>query len=237
MQCYEIIGGFRESIVSAFMLYLITNSIPLMRKYIALIVVLIAVGCSKKIFNEKWLEEKAPDEFRARFETTKGNFDIYAKRSWSPKGVDRLYQLLKNDYYQDVAIFRVVPNFVAQFGIHNDSILNTKWGKNGIDDEPVLQKNDSMTISFARGGVKTRSNQIFINLKNNNRLDKLDYGGVKGFPVIAKVTSGMENVLKFYGRYGDKLGYRQDSIQKYGNDFIKRKYPKVDFITTAYLLK
>lgn len=65
----------------------------------------------------------------------------------------------------------------------------------------------------------------------------MDYGGVKGFPVIAKVTSGMENVLKFYGRYGDKLGYRQDSIQKYGNDFIKRKYPKVDFITTAYLLK
>ena len=187
MQSYEIIRKFRESIVSAFMVYLSANRIPLMKKYIVLILVLIIVGCSKKIFKEKWLEENAPEEFRARFETTKGNFDIYAKRSWSPKGVDRFFQLLKNDYYQDIAIFRVVPNFVAQFGIHNDSILNTKWGKNGIEDEPVLQKNDSMTISFARGGVKTRSNQIFINLKNNNRLDHIDYGGVKGFPVIAKV--------------------------------------------------
>ncbi|MAD98264.1 MAG: peptidylprolyl isomerase [Flavobacteriaceae bacterium] len=208
-----------------------------MRNFIILCIVVSFLGCSKKIFNEKWLTEEAPEEFTARFETTQGNFDIYAKRSWSPKGVDRLYQLLKNDYYQDIAIFRVVPNFVAQFGIHNDSLINAKWGKSGIDDEPVLKKNDSMTISFARGGVKSRSNQIFINLKANNRLDALDYGGVKGFPVVAKVTAGMENVLKFYNGYGDKLGYRQDSITKYGNDFIKRKYPKVDFIKTAYLLK
>lgn len=208
-----------------------------MKKLILLLILVASLGCSKKLFNEKWLTEKAPEEFRARFETTKGNFDIYAKRSWSPNGVDRLYQLLKHDYYRDIAIFRVVPNFVAQFGIHNDSLLNAKWGKTGIDDEPVLQKNDSMTIAFARSGVKTRSNQIFINLKNNNRLDAIDYSGVKGFPVVAKVTSGMENVLKFYNGYGDKLGFRQDSIGKYGNDFIRRKYPKVDFITKGYLLK
>ena len=208
-----------------------------MRNLFILFALIAFLGCSKKIFNEKWLTEEAPEEFRARFETTQGNFDIYAKRSWSPKGVDRLYQMLKNDYYKDVAIFRVVPKFVAQFGIHNDSLINAKWGKSGIDDEPVLKKNDSMTISFARGGVKSRSNQIFINLKANNRLDALDYGGVKGFPVVAKVTAGMENVLKFYNGYGDKLGFRQDSITKYGNDFIKRKYPKVDFIHTAYLLK
>jgi peptidyl-prolyl cis-trans isomerase A (cyclophilin A) len=160
-----------------------------------------------------------------------------AKREWSPNAVDRLYQLLKHDYYNDVAIYRVVPKFVAQFGIHNDTLINNAWGKRGVDDEPVIKKNDKMTIAFARGGKKSRSNQIFINLKDNPRLDKLDYGGVKGFPVVAEVISGKENVLKFYNGYGDKLGYKQDSISKFGNKFLREKYPKVDYIIKGYLLK
>ena len=136
-----------------------------------------------------------------------------------------------------MAIFRVVPNFVAQFGINNDSILNSSWANYKISDEPVIKKNIKGSISFARGGVQSRTTQIFINLKDNNRLDDLMYSGVKGFPVVAKVISGMENVMKFYGDYGDELGFRQDSIQQYGNDFIRRKYPKTDFIYKAYILK
>jgi peptidyl-prolyl cis-trans isomerase A (cyclophilin A) len=94
-----------------------------------------------------------------------------------------------------------------------------------------------MSISFARGGVSTRSNQIFINLKNNNRLDSLTYSGVTGFPVIAKVISGQKNILKFYNGYGDKLGFKQDSITKFGNKFLREKFPKVDYIIKAYVLK
>lgn len=208
-----------------------------MKKLFVFSFLLLSFACSDKLFKEKWTTQKAPEYFKARFETTQGNFDIEAKREWSPEGVDRLYQLLKSEFYTDVPVFRVVPNFVAQFGIHNDSILNASWSKYKINDEPVIEKNFKGSISFARGGVKTRTTQIFINLKDNNRLDELDYSGVKGFPVIAKVTEGMDNVLKFYGGYGDKLGFRQDSIQKYGNDFIRRKYPEVDFIKKAYILK
>ena len=207
-----------------------------MRKILFLAGLLLITSCASKKFNPKWLKKEAPVTFKARFETTQGNFDIVARRAWSPKGVDRLYQLIKYGYYDDVAIYRVVPNFVAQFGIHNDSLINKSWSR-GIDDEPVLAKNDSMTLSFARGGVKTRSNQIFINLKDNHRLDKLDYSGVKGFPVIAKVIKGKENVLKFYDGYGDKLGYKQDSIIKFGNKFLREKFPKVDYIKKAYIIK
>ncbi|KOY52102.1 peptidylprolyl isomerase [Polaribacter dokdonensis] len=202
-----------------------------------LFAVLILASCATKKFKEKWLEKEAPATFKARFETTQGNFDIEAVREWSPAGVDRLYQLITHNYYEDVSIFRVVPNFVAQFGIHNDTLINNAWGERGVKDEPVLQKNDSMTIAFARGGVETRSNQIFINLKKNYRLDKLAYSGVTGFPVIAKVIDGQENVLKFYGGYGDKLGYKQDSVAKFGNVFLREKYPKVDYIKKAYILK
>ena len=208
-----------------------------MKKVLILASIILLASCAPKKFNEKWLKAEAPSTFKARFETTKGNFDIVARRAWSPKGVDRLYQLIKNKYYDDVAIFRVVPNFVAQFGIHNDTLINNSWRKNGIDDEPVLAKNEAMSISFARGGVNTRSNQIFINLKDNHRLDELAYSGVTGFPVIAKVIAGKENVLKFYDGYGDKLGRKQDSINKFGNKFLREKFPKVDYIIKAYFIK
>jgi peptidyl-prolyl cis-trans isomerase A (cyclophilin A) len=207
-----------------------------MKRIFLLVCILLLSSCATSKFKEKWLKEKAPNTFKARFETTKGNFDIVSRRLWSPEGVDRLYQMIKNGYYTDVAIFRVVPKFVAQFGIHNDSVIHKSWSK-GIDDEPVLAKNDSMTISFARGGVKSRSNQIFINLKNNKRLDKLAYSGVTGFPVVAKVIAGQENVLNFYNGYGDKLGYKQDSITKFGNKFLREKFPKVDYIIKAYFIK
>ncbi|WKD85979.1 Peptidyl-prolyl cis-trans isomerase A [Polaribacter huanghezhanensis] len=208
-----------------------------MKRILFLVIIVIIASCAPKKFNQKWLKAEAPNTFKARFETTKGNFDIVARRAWSPKGVDRLYQLIKYGYYDDVAIFRVVPNFVAQFGIHNDTLINNNWRKHGIDDEPVLAKNEAMSISFARGGVKTRSNQIFINLKDNHRLDELAYSGVKGFPVIAKVIAGKENVLKFYDGYGDTLGRKQDSISQFGNAYLREKYPKVDYIIKAYFIK
>ncbi|PQJ77417.1 peptidylprolyl isomerase [Polaribacter glomeratus] len=207
-----------------------------MKKIILVVSVILLSACATSKFKEKWLKEQSPNTFKARFETTQGNFDIVARRLWSPNGVDRLYQMIQHKYYTDVAIFRVVPKFVAQFGIHNDSLINHSWEK-GIADEPVLAKNDSMTISFARGGVNSRSNQIFINLKDNKRLDTLAYSGVTGFPVVAKVIAGQENVLKFYNGYGDKLGFKQDSITKFGNKFLREKFPKVDYIIKAYIIK
>ena len=198
---------------------------------------ILLASCAPTKFKKKWLDQKAPNTFKARFETTQGNFDVVSRRAWSPKGVDRFHQLIKRGYYKDVAIFRVVPNFVAQFGIHNDTVINNRWKENKIVDEPVLAKNEAMAIAFARAGKNTRSNQLYINLKANHRLDDYESPGVKGFPVVAKVISGKENILKFYSGYGDKLGRNQDSIAKYGNKFLKEKYPKVDYIKKAYILK
>ena len=208
-----------------------------MKKIIYLSIYLLFISCSPKLFKERWTEKQAPEYFKARFETTQGSFDIEAKREWSPEGVDRLYQLIDRGFYTDIAIFRVIPKFVVQFGIHDNSELNNIWKKYKINDEPVLQKNDSLTISFARGGKKTRTTQIFINMKENHRLDNLSSGGVKGYPVIAKITSGMENVHKFYADYGPKPAKEQGQIYSKGNIYLKEKYPKLDYITKAYIIK
>lgn len=198
---------------------------------------LLITSCSAYQFRERWTKEQAPPSFRARFETTQGNFDIVATRSLSPKGVDRLYQLIKHEFYSDIAIYRVVPNFVAQFGIYNDPLYNKMWEEFKIPDEPVKHSNDLMTISFARGGVESRSTQLFINLKDNKRLDELEYSGVKGFPVIAKVTAGEEVIHKFYAGYGETPAKKQDSIYARGNSYLQKNYPKLDYITKAYILE
>jgi cyclophilin family peptidyl-prolyl cis-trans isomerase len=132
----------------------------------------------------------------------------------------------------------VVPDFVVQFGIHTDSTKNTAWTGVKVPDEPVIKLNELGTISFARGGTQTRSTQLFINIKNNSpRLDELDYSGVKGFPVIAQVTEGMEVVEKFYGAYGNEPATKQGAIYAEGNAFLKANYPELDYITKAYIIK
>lgn len=193
---------------------------------------------SNKVFKEKWTKKEAPEIFKARFETTKGNFEIEAYRDWSPKAVDRLYQLIISDFYSDVALFRVVPDFVVQFGIHNDSVLNNSWRNYKVVDEPAIKPNEEGAISFARGGIESRTTQIFINLKSNSpRLDTIFYSGVKGFPVVAKVTNGMDIVNSFYNGYAEQPSSKQDSIQLKGNSYLKSNFPKLDYIKKAYVIK
>lgn len=201
------------------------------------LLIIITSSCSKKIIKEKWLKTEAPAVFKARFETTKGNFDIEAHREWSPLAVDRLYQLISTDFYTDIAFYRVVPNFVVQFGIHDNAELNKAWSNYKIEDESVKKSNEEGTIAFARGGKRTRDTQLFINLKNNDRLDSLSYSNVTGFPVIAKVIDGMDVVKEIYNGYGETPGRKQDSIQKLGNSYLKSNFPKLDYIKKVYIVE
>lgn len=196
---------------------------------------LISTACNRQA---RLLKSQAPDNFKAEFETTKGNFIIEFKREWSPFAVDRVFHLIKSEFYTDIAVFRVVPGFVAQFGISNDSTLNNYWETHKVPDESVITKNEKGTLSFARGGVETRTTQMFINLENNSpRLDNLEYSGVKGFPVIGKVIEGMEVVEKLYDNYGEAPGRLQGKIQELGNAYLKENFPELDYIKTIRLLK
>ena len=122
---------------------------------------------------------------------------------------------------------------VVMFTQSKPGIMQSPASKTGLK---VISIDD---LRWGRRDIKTvhRTTQLFINLKNNKRLDALAYSGVKGFPVIAKVIAGKDNILKFYDGYGDRLGMRQDSLNRYGNAFIRTNYPEIDFIKKAYILK
>lgn len=207
-------------------------------RYLFLGVVLVTILSCKSNFKLKWTNERAPEYFTAKFETTKGDFEIESRREWSPAAVDRLYQLIEHGFYADVAIFRVLPNYVAQFGIHNDSTISSSWNRVKIKDEPVLKPNTQGSVSFARGGPETRGTQLFINLKDNSpRLDTISFMDVKGFPVVAQVISGFDVVESFYDGYEAELDNKQDTIFAQGNTYLKKNYPKLDYIHKAYITK
>src|SRR6476646_4144419 len=141
-----------------------------------------------------------PDSFVVAFETSRGRFDVMARTQWSPAGVDRFYQRVNVRYYDDARFFRVVKDFVAQFGLPADPSRNKAWRIRRLADEPVRHGNLRGTLSYARGGPGTRTVQLFINLKDNARLDTTN---TFGFPAFAEVVSGMSVVDSLYQGYGD----------------------------------
>ena len=180
----------------------------------------------------------APDSFRVAFETSRGRFDAVGHRDWAPLGVDRFYDLVRRRYYDDARIFRVVPGFVAQFGLSSDPRVAAAWSTRSIPDEPVRQSNRRGRIAFARGGPNTRTVQLFVSLRDNMRLDTLNRFG---FPPIAEVVSGMDVVDSLYAGYGEGPprgnGPVQDSIRALGNDYLRRAFPRLDFIQRARVVR
>ncbi|HZI21024.1 MAG TPA: peptidylprolyl isomerase [Gemmatimonadales bacterium] len=186
---------------------------------------------SATIANPTTLHERAPDTFRARFETTTGDFVILVHRDWAPLGADRFYNLVKSGYFDGVRFFRVIPGFMAQFGIHGNPRVTAAWHDQRIPDDPVRQSNKRGMVSFATAGPGTRTTQLFINYSDNSRLDGM------GFAPFGQVVEGIEVVDRLYGGYGEGapagLGPEQGRIEAEGNAYLDRQFPKLDQVRRA----
>ncbi len=204
-----------------------------MKKIILLFIVI--TGCSKPVFKSSWATERAPEIFKARFETSKGSFDLQITREYSPLAVDRFYQLLKHRLYDNTLFYRVRSNWVAQFGISDTAILH-KWGAFKVPDEKVISSNKRGTIAFARDGKDSRDFALFINLKDNIQLDAREAKGVIGYPPFGNVSKGMEVVDSLYSGYGDTVFKYEGTMYKNRPAFLD-SFPKLDLIRKAYLLK
>jgi cyclophilin family peptidyl-prolyl cis-trans isomerase len=183
--------------------------------------------------NEAELAQPAPDSFRVVLETSRGKITAMARRAWAPHGVDRFYYLTKHHYYDSTYFFRVIEDFVAQFGISGNPSVNAAWTTRRMPDDPVRHSNTRGTISYASEGPNTRTAQLFINLRDNPKLDT--YGS--GFPPIAEITDGFNVAQTLFDGYGEGapagLGPRQELFMDQGNAYIQRYFPKLDQIHRA----
>ena len=202
------------------------------RRHVVLAGAVALASCSKTE-TKREAETRAPeaarpaDTYKVRFETTKGSFIVEVHRDWAPLGAARFEELIKDKFYDNSSFFRVVPDFIIQFGIAADPKMTKKWNKPIKDDEPV-RTNSYKSLAFATAGPETRTTQVFINLRSNQVLDK------QGFAPFAIVMEGMDVVEKLYAGHGE--GPDQPKIERQGNAYLKATFPKLDYITRATLI-
>ena len=145
-------------------------------------------------------------------------------------------ELTEQNFWDSCRIFRVIPGFIAQFGINGNPAVQAKWRSSNIPDDPVRVSNRRGTVVFATAGKNTRTSQIFINTRpqGNDFLDK------QGFAPIGEVIEGMDIVDQLYSGYGEGApsgrGPSQQLIQQQGNSYLEKSFPKLSYISKASVL-
>lgn len=154
-----------------------------------------------------------------------GTIFIETMPEWAPLGVDRFHDLVASDFFPGCHFFRVIPNFIVQFGINGDPKIQAQWERQIIEDDPVVASNERGTVTFATAGPKTRTTQLFINTEDNNPLDD------QGFAPIGRVVRGMDFVDNINAQWGEKPD--QQKITQFGNDYLDRNFPGLSQISSV----
>ena len=125
---------------------------------------------------------------KALLETNMGNIEIELFEKEMPVTTGNFRKLVEKGFYNGVIFHRVIKDFMIQGG----DPTGTGMGGPGYsikDEFSKSNRNDRGTISMANAGPNTGGSQFFINLVNNNYLDRKH-------PVFGKVVKGMDVVDK-----------------------------------------
>jgi len=151
------------------------------------------------------------------------SFTVRVHPEWAPKGAERFTEILNNNLLSDARFFRVVPGFVAQFGIPAKPEVAALWREKRIDDDPVKVSNKRGTLVFATSGPNSRTTQMFINFNDNSNLDGMGFS-----PFGEVVGDGMTVVDKINPEYGERPN--QGQIQMEGNKYLEKDFPDLAYI-------
>jgi len=145
---------------------------------------------------------------------------------------DLIYAFDASRFYNGVHINRVMPGYIAQFGLNPYPAVTAAWKAVTLTDDRAKASNTIGRVAFAMTGPDTRSTQVYINLGDNARLDE------EGFAPFGEVVAGMDVVERLYPLYGNNAGGgmrhgRQGPLEQGGAHYVFTHYPLLDYIVNA----
>jgi cyclophilin family peptidyl-prolyl cis-trans isomerase len=179
------------------------------------------------LLNPGLTNEQAPEKFKVKFTTQKGDFVVEVTKAWAPLGADRLYNLVKIGYYNNVAFFKADASEV-DFGIHGNPDVSAAWRDAAMRDDPPKQPNERGYVAFGKGGPNTRWAPLVIHLKDRRELSQV------GYAPVGKVVQGM-NVVDSLNK-NDAAPPDPVKVQTGGESYLKASYPTLDYVTGVSLL-
>lgn len=176
------------------------------------------------------MEESVPEITEVTYvvlETTAGEIRIGVYPEAAPNAAARFIELVESGYYDNTPISRIVPGFVAQFGV-NWREPHVSWRNRTFDDDPSLFALDPGTLAFAKTQMpNSATTQVFINYGQNNRLAS------DNFTTFGKIVSGMEVIDQFV-RVGDpNMGLDQSRLWSNGDAYLESLQTKPTMIESA----
>lgn len=161
-------------------------------------------------------------------QTTAGDVTIEVYPEAAPNAARRFVELVESGFYDDTPVSRVVPGFVAQFGV-NWREPHKAWQNRNFNDDPTLFALERGTLAFAKAGPNTSSTQVFINYAENNRLADPQYN----FTVFGKVVDGMDVVDSFVQVGDPSYGLDQGRLWNDGGAYLESLELKPTMIERA----
>jgi peptidyl-prolyl cis-trans isomerase A (cyclophilin A) len=182
------------------------------------------------------MNRRAPEIFKVRLATSKGDIVIEVHRDWAPQGADRFYNLVCAGYYDDARFFRVIEGRWAQFGINGDPRVANVWRTCSVPDDPARESNVRGTVAFAFAVPNGRTTQVFINLRDNSATHDRE-----PFVPFGRLIAGMEIADRLNAEYGESAGGgirggKQDPIFQGGNRYLEKHFPHLDYIKRATVI-
>lgn len=175
------------------------------------------------------------------FRSTGQQLNIRVIPWWSPRGASRFLELVRDNYYDQCALNRVVPHFLTQFGISADVEKRRKWRARSIKDDPKRNEINFMPgmLSYAGSGPDSRYGEVFIVMPDTPQ-QQLDHFGTNSWETAFGIVQGEldETPISKWHAYGDMPPWGTGpNAQKIhlddGYEYLSREFPELDYIESC----
>eukprot|EP00405_Crypthecodinium_cohnii_P024846 CAMPEP_0206491902 /NCGR_PEP_ID=MMETSP0324_2-20121206/45529_1 /ASSEMBLY_ACC=CAM_ASM_000836 /TAXON_ID=2866 /ORGANISM="Crypthecodinium cohnii, Strain Seligo" /LENGTH=201 /DNA_ID=CAMNT_0053973695 /DNA_START=116 /DNA_END=722 /DNA_ORIENTATION=+ len=164
-----------------------------------------------------------PGTHGVQCETSQGRLRFQLLPESTPQGVQRFVDMVRAGFFTDIAMFRCIDGFLAQFGISDDADANRQFEKVIPDDGEEGQ-------SFEKQRPGLADQQLFVTLADQTG----NLGHRPWERPVAKLVEGKDVLDRLYRGYGERPD--QGMIFRYGNSYLQQSFPKLDYIHSCELL-